>query len=109
MQSTIFFNSGPKTSHTTYNSLEFYSGTNQAYKAMSLQGSDGHAVSHIGFHNDRDLSLKDNVENVNINDCYRLLKNVNTKNILGMILTVKLELVLLLKISKQTQMMNGQT
>ena len=79
MQQPILFNSGPKISRTNDNSLEFYSGSNQAYKASTLQGSDGHVVAHIWFHNDSDITLKDNVENVNTNDCYNVLKNVDAK------------------------------
>ena len=78
MQGLFFGNSGPKI-HTNNNALEFYSGSNNSYKSMSLQASDGHVVAHIGFHNDSDISLKTNVENVDINDCYKLLKIVDAK------------------------------
>ena len=70
----MFGNAGSKITHTNDNSLEFYSGSNQAYKAMSLQGSDGHVVAHIAFHNDSDISLKDDAQNDDINDCYNILK-----------------------------------
>ena len=39
---------------------------------MAVQGSDGHVVAHLVFHNDSDNSLKDNVGNVNIDDCYKV-------------------------------------
>ena len=77
----LLFNSGPKIQRTNDNSLEFCSGNNNSYKAMTLQGDDGHVVCHIGFHNDSDISLKDKVENANLDACYKLLKNVDAKTL----------------------------
>ena len=52
----LFFNTGPKIQRISGDSLEFFSGSNQAYKAMTLQGSNGHVITHVALHNYSDRS-----------------------------------------------------
>jgi len=59
--------------------LEFYSGSNQAYKALTIQGSDGHVVAHIGFHNDSDATLKSDVVPASTAQALQVLKAVEPK------------------------------
>ena len=75
----MLFDSGPKLQRTNDNSLEFYSGSNQAYKALTLQGSDGHVVAHIGFHNDSDATLKSDVVPASTAQALQVLKTVEPK------------------------------
>ena len=75
---------------------------------MSLQGSDGHVVANIVFHNDSDRTLKTNVENVDIEDCYNVLKNVNAKTCIRNYIKDGKTFDLLHKIFKQVQRTAGQ-
>jgi len=59
--------------------LELYSGSNQAYKALTLEGSDGHVVAHVGFHNDSDATLKDDVVPASTTHALDVLKAVEPK------------------------------
>ena len=75
----LLFDSGPKLQRANDNSLELYSGSNQAYKALTLQGSDGHVVAHIGFHNDSDETLKSDVVPASSVQALEVLKAVEPK------------------------------
>ena len=79
LQQPLTFNSGPRLTRSSDNSLEFYSGNAQAYKALTLAGSDGHVVAHIGFHNDSDATLKSDVVPVSTAQALEVLKNVEPK------------------------------
>jgi len=79
LQQPLLFDSGPKLQRTNDNSLEFYSGSNQAYKALTLQGSDGHVVSHLGFHEDSDATLKSDVVEASSTQALQVLKAVEPK------------------------------
>ena len=76
----ITFGSGPRLQSTNDNGLAMFCGNNQAFKAMTLEGSDGHVVAHLGFHNDSDARLKDDVQDLPSNDCLSLLKSVSAKS-----------------------------
>ena len=56
-----------------------FSGSNQAYKALTLEGSDGHVVAHIGFHNDSDATLKSDVIPISTTHALEVLKAVEPK------------------------------
>ena len=75
----LLFGSGPKLQYTNDNSLEFYSGSNQAYKSLTLQGSDGIVVAHLGFHNDSDETLKSDVVPASSVQALEVLKTVEAK------------------------------
>jgi len=79
LQQPLLFNTGPKLQRTNDNSLELYSGSNQAYKALTLAGSDGHVVAHIGFHNDSDATLKSDVVPASTAQALEVLKAVEPK------------------------------
>jgi hypothetical protein len=79
LQQPLTFNTGPKLQRTNDNSLEFYSGNAQAYKALTLAGSDGHVVAHIGFHNDSDATLKSDVVPASTAQALEVLKAVEAK------------------------------
>jgi hypothetical protein len=78
-QPLLFTTTGPKLQRTNDNSLEVYSGTNQAYKAMTIQGNDGHVVAHIGLHNNSDATLKDDVVGVSTTHALAVLQAVEPK------------------------------
>ena len=46
---------------------------------MTIQGSDGHVVAHIGFHNDSDSSLKSDVVPASSAQALQVLKTVEAK------------------------------
>ena len=79
LQQPLTFNTGPRLARTNDDSLEFYSGNAQAYKALTLAGSDGHVVAHIGFHNDSDATLKSNVVPASTAQALEILKVVEAK------------------------------
>jgi hypothetical protein len=79
LQQPLTFSTGPKLQRTNDNSLEFYSGNAQAYKALTLQGSDGHVVAHIGFANDSDATLKSDVVGASTAQALQVLKAVEPK------------------------------
>jgi hypothetical protein len=79
MYQPLLFSTGPKLQRSGDDSLELYSGTNQAYKTMTLQGSDGHVVAHIGLHNNSDASLKSGVVPASTDDAIGVLKAVEPK------------------------------
>jgi hypothetical protein len=70
------FNAGPKIQRINGESLEFYSGSNAAFKALTLQGDDGHVVAHIGFHNDSDATLKSDIVPASSERALEVLKAV---------------------------------
>jgi hypothetical protein len=75
----LFTTTGPKLQRTNDNSLELYSGSNQAYKAMTLQGSDGHVIANIGLHNNSDATLKSDVTPASTDDAIGILMTVKPK------------------------------
>ena len=75
----LFFSTGPKLQRITGDSLEFYSGANQAYKAMTLQGADGILVAHVGIYNNSDASLKSDVVPASSAKALEVLKAVEPK------------------------------
>ena len=79
MHGPVTFVSGPKLQRTSDDSLEFYSGSNQAYKAMTLQGSDGILVAHVGVYNNSDASLKSDVVSASSAKALEVLKAVEPK------------------------------
>jgi hypothetical protein len=75
----LLFDSGPKLQRMSDNSLSIYSGYNQAYKAMTLQGSDGHVITHVALHNYSDASLKSDVVPASSAKALEVLKAVEPK------------------------------
>ena len=79
MHGPVTFASGPKLQRTNDDSLEFYAGSNQAYKAMTLQGTDGHVITHVALHNYSDASLKNDVVPASSAMALEVLKAVEPK------------------------------
>ena len=75
----LFFNTGPKLQRITGDSLEFYSGSNQAYKAMTLQGADGHVITHVALHNYSDATIKSDVVPASSTIALEVLKAIQAK------------------------------
>ena len=75
----LLFNTGPKIQQINGESLEFYSGSNQAYKAMTLQGSDGILVAHVGVYNLSDSTFKSDVTSASTAQALEVLKTVEPK------------------------------
>jgi hypothetical protein len=75
----LLFDGGPKLQRMSDDSLAFYSGTNQAYKALTLQGSDGILVAHVGVHNLSDSTLKSDVAPASSEMALSVLKAVEPK------------------------------
>jgi hypothetical protein len=79
LQQPLTFNTGPKLQRTNDNSLELYSGSNQAFKAMTLQGSNGHVITHVALHNYSDATLKSDVVPASTERALEVLKAVEPK------------------------------
>jgi len=76
MHGPLTFASGPKLQRANDDSLEFYAGSGQQFHALTMQGSDGHVVAHIGLYNNSDESLKEDVTPVDSEKALEVLKAV---------------------------------
>jgi len=76
MHGPLTFASGPKLQRANDDSLEFYAGSGQQFHALTMQGSDGHVVAHIGLYNNSDESLKEDVAKVDSERALEVLKAV---------------------------------